>query len=157
MDIMKRNILIAGFFALAFAVSQDAHAQNQVGVNLGYNLEAERVFAGAQFRAQPASLPVIINPSIETYFIENLTWLQIDLNALYPFGIDNQSFTPYAGGGLGINYFKPENGDSNTEAGLNLIAGATFGFSRIQPFAEARINIDNGTNVGIRGGVLFTL
>lgn len=154
---MKRTILFAAFFALALLVGRDAHAQNQIGINVGYNLDAEEFFAGAQFRAQPASLPVIINPSIETYFIENFTWLQIDINALYPFGIDNQAFTPYAGAGLGINFLKPENGDSRTDAGLNLIAGATFGFNRIQPFAEARINIDDGTNVGLRGGVLFTL
>lgn len=145
------------FLAMISLAARDASAQTSIGANVGYNLDAEEFFAGGQARLGLGGLPVIINPSIETYFVENLTWLQIDLNALYPFGVNNTTFTPYAGAGIGINYFKPENLDGSTDAGLNLIAGATFGFSRLRPFAEARINFDDGTNVGIRGGVLFGL
>lgn len=154
---MKRLLLISMFLAVMSFTIRDAAAQTNLGVNVGYNLEAEEFFAGGQARLGLGGLPVIINPSNETYFIDNVTWLQIDLNALYPFGVDNTTFTPYAGAGIGINYIKPENLDSRTDAGLNLIAGATFGFSRLRPFAEARINFDDGTNVGIRGGVLFGL
>lgn len=154
---MKRIALISLFLAVITFTATDATAQTRIGANVGYNLDAEEFFAGAQARFGAGGLPVIINPSIETYFIDNFTWLQIDVNALYPFGVDNSTFTPYAGGGLGVNYIKPENLDSRTDAGLNLIAGATFGFGRLTPFAEARINFDDGTNVGIRGGVLFAL
>lgn len=152
---MKRIVLISLFLAAISIGVENAAAQNSVGVNVGYNLDAEEFFAGGQARVVFGGLPVIINPSIETYFIENLTWLQIDINALYPFGGSNTTFTPYAGAGLGINFLKPENFDSQTDAGLNLIAGAAFGFSRLRPFAEARINIDDGTNVSLRGGLLI--
>ena len=154
---MKQLILVFMFLAVISLTARDAAAQASIGANVGYNLDAEEFFAGGQARFGLGAFPVIINPSIETYFIDNLTWLQIDLNALYPFGVNNTAFTPYAGAGIGINYFKPENLDSSTDAGLNLIAGAVFGFNRLRPFAEARINFDGDTNVGIRGGVLFGL
>lgn len=154
---MKRLLLVFMFLGVISLTVRDASAQTSIGANVGYNLDAEEFFAGGQARLGLGGFPVIINPSIETYFVENLTWLQIDLNALYPFGVNNTTFTPYAGAGIGVNYSKAENIDSDTSAGLNLIAGATFGFGRLRPFAEARINIDDGTNVGVRGGVLFGL
>jgi opacity protein-like surface antigen len=147
-------MLIAAALMVASLGTNEASAQNQLGVNVGYNIDAERFFAGGQFRFAPPALPVVINPSLETYFIEDLTLLQIDVNALYPFGTNNTTFTPYAGAGIGIGYANNED-DSSTSAGLNLIAGASFGFGRLQPFAEARINFDDGTNVGLRGGLLF--
>ncbi len=152
---MKRIVLISLFLAVISFAAHDASAQNSVGVNVGYNLDVEEFFAGGQLRFGLGGLPVIINPSLETYFIDNFTWLQIDVNALYPFGVDNTTFTPYAGAGIGIDFLKPENGDSNTEVGPNLLAGATFGFGRLRPFVEARININDGANVGVRGGLLI--
>ena len=154
---MKRLLLFSMFLAVISLTARDASAQTSVGVNVGYNLDVEEFFAGGQARFGLGGFPVIINPSLETYFVENLTWLQIDVNALYPFGVNNTTFTPYAGAGIGINYAKAENVDGNTSAGLNLIAGAVFGFSRLRPFAEARINLDDGTNVGLRGGLLIGL
>jgi opacity protein-like surface antigen len=150
-------MLIAAILATIAIGGREASAQNanSIGVNVGYNLEAEELFAGGQARFALPAFPVMINPSLETYFIEDVTWLQIDLNVLYPFGTNNTTFTPYAGAGLGVNYVKPENLDSRTDAGLNFIAGANFGFGRLQPFAEARINLDDGTNVGLRGGLLI--
>ncbi len=154
---MKKIIFITAILALTAFGTREASAQNSVGINVGYNLDAEEIFAGGQGRIGLPGFPVILNPSLETYFIDDFTWLQIDVNALYPFGVSNVAFTPYAGAGLGVNYIKPENRDSRTDAGLNLIAGANFGFGRLRPFAEARINIDDGTNVGLRGGLLIGL
>ena len=152
---MKRTTILS-IFALSLIFStRDAAAQNAIGANVGYDIDAEEWFAGAQFRLAPASLPVIINPSVETFFVDGFTWLHFDLNALYPFGVDNTTFTPYAGAGLGIDYIKSENGDGNTDAGLNLLFGANFGMGRIQPFAEARIRVDSEVGVAVRGGILL--
>lgn len=137
--------------------TNEALAQNRLGINVGYNVDAEEIFAGGQFRVGLPGFPITVNPSLETYFIEDVTRLQIDVNALYLFGVNNVAFTPYAGAGLGVNYIKPENLDSETDAGLNLIAGANFGFGRLSPFAEARINVAGSTNVGLRGGLLIGL
>jgi hypothetical protein len=154
---MKRFTLIALLSAVCLWTGiRDASAQHSVGINAGYNLDAKEFFLGGQARFAPASLPVILNPSIETYFVD-FTWLQIDINALYPFGSRNTTFTPYAGAGLGINYVKPEGGDGDTDAGLNLLFGAEWGMSRLRPFTEARIVVDGEVGVGLRGGLLIGL
>lgn len=155
---MKRIGLIAlltGAFLIGNA--REASAQHSLGINAGYNLDAEEFFMGGQFRYDASGLPVILNPSLETYFIDDFSWLQIDLNALYPFGVRNTTFTPYAGAGLGIDYVKPDGGDSNTDAGLNLLFGAEWGMSRMRPFTEARIDVDGEVGVSLRGGLLIGL
>lgn len=152
---MKR-LLLTGLFSTALLLSaQTASAQNSIGANVGYNFDAEEVFIGGQLRFAPATLPVVINPSLETYFVEDATWLRFDLNALYMFGVDNTTFTPYAGGGLGVDYVNPENFDSETDAKLNLVFGANFGMGQIRPFAEARVDIGDGTGAALRGGILI--
>lgn len=154
--IMKRFALITLIFAVVIAEDvTDASAQHSVGINAGYNLDAEEFFAGGQVRLAPPVLPIILNPSVETYFIDNFTRLQIDLNALYPFGVRNTMFTPYSGAGLGIDYTKPEGGDGNTNAGLNLLFGAEWGMGRLQPFTEARLHVDREVEVALRGGLLI--
>lgn len=154
---MKRFALIALISAVALALEvPEASAQHSVGINAGYNLDAEEFFLGGQARFAPTALPVIINPSVETYFVD-FTWLQIDVNALYPFGSRNTTFTPYAGAGLGINYQNAEGAESNTDAGLNLLFGAEWGMGRLRPFTEARIGVDSDVGVAVRGGLLIGL
>lgn len=137
--------------------ADEISAQNSIGANVGYNFDAEELFLGGQFRFAPAALPVMINPSLETYFIDGATWLRFDINALYPFGVRNTTFTPYAGAGLGLNFINPDIGDSETDAMLNLVFGAEFGMARIRPFGEARIDVGDGTGASLRGGVLVGL
>lgn len=154
---MKRLALLTLLFALVGTPGiRDASAQHSVGVNAGYNLDAEEFFLGGQLRFAPAALPVIVNPSVETYFVDD-TWLQIDVNVLYPFGVQNTTFTPYAGAGLGIDYVNADARGSDTDAGLNLLFGAEWGMSRLRPFTEARIHVDNEVQVGLRGGLLIGL
>lgn len=158
---MKKIVILSFILAAFLAVDmRDAAAQNRIGVNAGYHLDAERWFVGGQFRFTPATLPVTINPSVE-YFLDvpgGSMW-ELDVNALYHIGrAYTTTFTPYFGGGLGVLFASPERGDSETDFGLNLVAGADFGSSRIQPFVEARIQVMNGeVPVSVRGGVLFGL
>lgn len=152
---MKRLTRITFILVMLGGLSaRDASAQHSVGINVGYNLDAEEFFLGGQLRFAPAGLPVILNPSVETYFVDN-TWLQIDVNALYPFGVRNTTFTPYAGAGLGLDYVNFDAGGSNTDAGLNLLFGAEWGMGRMRPFTEARIHVDGEVGVGLRGGLLI--
>lgn len=153
---MKRLAPAALLSAFLLWSASDASAQHSLGINAGYNIDAEEFFMGGQARFAPAALPVLLNPSIETYFLD-FTWLQIDLNALYPFDTRNTTFTPYAGAGLGITYVKPDGGDGDTDAGLNFIFGAEWGMNRLRPFTEARIVVDREVGVGLRGGLLIGL
>jgi hypothetical protein len=179
MHLLTRFTLVAFIFSLLLlAVPQEADAQAdislgpRVGIDVG---DIEEAFIGADVRIESPALPVIINPTFDFYFTDDpLTFWGLSVNALYPFGVDNEVFTPYAGGGLGIFQFSLDDqevetpfgsatieGDSSTEIGLNLIFGAEFiTGGPVTPFAEAHFSPvftegETTTLFGIRGGILF--
>lgn len=180
----KLRSLFALLFVLTLGV-QEASAQFSLGVRGGYNLDAftedgleEGAFAlGGEARFGLGTLPVILNPGAEYTFtgVDDMTVLQFDANVLYPFGFDNSTFTPYVGAGLGVTRVSSnadlgliEIEDSETDYGLNIIGGASFGFGSIQPFAQARITLgehlaylnedgEGGTGYAVQAGLLFNL
>ena len=83
---------------------------------------------------------------------ENRDFSQLSFNALYEFGMANVAFSPYVGGGIGIS-----NTSNNTDVGLNLIGGATFGFGNLKPFAQAQITFGDIDLFTIGGGLLFSI
>jgi opacity protein-like surface antigen len=162
---MKRFISIVLLTAAFLATEHEACAQFQLGVRGGYDLETEDPVLGveARFGLNNPSLPLIIAPAFDYYFIDadNVNFYELDVNVLYPFGINNQAFTPYAGAGLGVGFSTVEIGDeteSETDLGVNLVGGAVFGFGGIRPFVQARLKLGGDADLAtLHGGVLFTL
>lgn len=177
-------ILIIGLLPAALA-----KGQIQLGVRGGYNLDAfsdsgaeDGAFTlGGEARLGLNGLPIVLNPGADYYFngIDNTTVWQFDANVLYPISHNNMTFTPYVGAGLGVTRvsFDPDTGlfgrlindkSSESDIGLNVLGGATFGFGAIRPFAEAQItmgdhlafmnrNGDGGPGYALIGGILFKI
>lgn len=180
---------LATLFALLFLIGagvQDAQAQLRLGAHTGYNLDApsddgveEGAFlVGGEARFQVANLPVVLNPSATYHLtgLDNTTLWQFDANVLYPFGTQNAVFTPYAGLGLGVSRISSEAdvplvgeiSEDETNYGLNILGGVTFGNGPVQPFAQAKITLGEhaaypneddaqGSAYALTGGVLFRL
>ncbi|HEX7071421.1 MAG TPA: outer membrane beta-barrel protein, partial [Rhodothermales bacterium] len=145
---MKRIFSILLLTTAFLCIQQEARAQFQLGVRGGYDLETEDPVLGveARFGLGSPSLPLIIAPAFDYYFVDNdnFNFYELDVNVLYPFGINNQTFTPYAGAGLGVGFSSVEIGDrteSDTDLGVNLVGGAVFGFGGIRPFVQARLKL----------------
>ncbi|MFB6230376.1 MAG: outer membrane beta-barrel protein [Salinibacter sp.] len=186
MTLAKRlTVAVAGLLlTFGLVLPPGAHAQMEdegseatikigprIGLPVGDLSDAGTLFFGAEGRADLGDLPVVANASFDYYLtdIENTTYFAVDLNALYEFGIENQSFVPYAGGGLGITRvsFETQGVDipgggtvggtssSETEIGLNLVGGARFPVGSIEPFAQLNITLGDTQRVGITGGLLF--
>lgn len=121
------------------------------------------VFLGGEARITAPALPVTVKPSLDIYFgDDDVSIFTIDLNAVYTIGIDNQVFTPYAGGGIGITSVDIDRGPGGrgdeTELGLNLTGGARFLIEPVQPFVELNATIGGDFDrLGITGGVLYNL
>jgi hypothetical protein len=176
-------LLIAVVFLLAPGLG-DAHAQVALGLHGSYNLDApskdgleKGAFgAGGQARFKVSTLPILINPGVETLFtgIDGARIFQFDANVLYPFEVDNSFFTPYSGLGLAVTRASydlatvpgPVPAEKGTDVGLNLLGGATFGFGTIRPFVQARITLGKhlaypnegekkGAGYAVLGGLLF--
>jgi len=105
----------------------------------------------------PGSTP----PTFDVYFVDPGSLVSISGNALYSFGVANQVFDPYAGGGIGIYRFGVENAGSSTDLGLNFIFGSEFEFRGVNPFAEAQVSPvfteNTATLFSLKAGVLFEL
>ena len=158
-------------FVLLFGVlmgfaMQQAQAQTQIdiGPRLGFDIagDVEEFFIGFDSRFAFPSLPVSLNGSFDYYFDDVFDFWQLSANALYEFGVDNQTFTPYAGAGLGISRVSAGDGlfdaeASETDLGLNVVGGAIFGVGSLKPFAQAQITFGDFDLFTIAGGILFTV
>ena len=153
----RTSSILLPLVLLLLPVLGEARAQVAVGPHVGFNVDAEDAFVGATAHVSVPALPVIINPAFDFYLGDG-TFVQLDANALLPFGVANVLFSPYAGGGLALGYSSVEVAGediSDTDLGLNLLAGVFFNLPALRPFAEARATVGDGTVVSVKGGVLF--
>ncbi len=159
-------------FVLVFGVCvfgglHEAQAQVKIGPRLGFDLtgDIEEFFVGVDTRLDLLALPVVLNGAFDIYLVdENFDFWQLSFNALYEFGLANVAFSPYVGGGIGISRTSLDldlgefgNDASDTDVGLNLIGGATFGFGSLKPFAQAQITVGDVDLLTIGGGLHFCI
>lgn len=182
---MKKFALVLAFGFLLLSGLKQAHAQAQIelGPRAGLDVgDVEDFFIGADVRIGLGELPVLINPGFNYYFreddefVEELTddeigvdrgLFTVDVNLLYEFGVDNQVFTPYAGGGLMIARFSadpeselPADADlfDETEVGFNVVGGAAFESGNLKPFVQAKFTLGMDVDLfSVGGGLLFSL
>ena len=163
--ISRLTVVLALAFAFALPLESEAQTQFAVGPRIGIDAgDIEEVFIGADARISSPSLPVVVNPTFDYYFTpDNLTFWGLSGNALYPFGVNNESFTPYAGAGLGVYRQSVDTqlgSASTTDLGLNLLFGLEFPLESVRPFAEAQFTPvfgDSSYNLfTVKGGLLFS-
>jgi len=165
---MKKIILLV---TVAVTLSLNSFAQISAGGGLAFGTEAETV--GINLRGQYGITESIDGVVGFTFFfpktdkqrlftstIETKTSMwSIDFDGHYNFAINDQ-FKVYPLAGLNITGASVEiNGSksSDTEAGLNIGAGATYGFSdQLKAFAETKYTIGNYDQAVITLGVLYS-
>ena len=102
--------------------------------------------AGARFAAGP----VTVIPNAEYVFVSGgkLFTLNIDgtLNVL-PLAIA----TGYVGGGMAFVTSDPDGGSSNTDTGVNLIAGMAFNGVKLHPFVQLKYIVKDGNDPFVFG------
>lgn len=176
---MRRFAVLAVglLFVVGLTLPTDAQAQMdgettvrigpRLGIPIGDLADGSSIFFGAEARVDAASLPVVPNASFDYYLTDadNVTVIAVDLNALYEFEVDEQTFVPYAGGGIAITRSSFDAGDSqfassssDTEVGLNLVGGARFPLGSVEPFAQLNATLGgDAQRLGLTGGLLFSL
>ena len=163
---MKTCTTLAVLFVVIGISTARAQTSFEIGPRVGFDLagDVEELFLGADARIGVASLPVLLNGTFDYYLVDNYDLWQLSLNALYEFGVDNQAFTPYAGGGLGITRYSfdidsefVDLDTSSTDVGLNIIGGAIFELGNLKPFAQAQITFGDFDLFSIAGGLLFSI
>lgn len=155
-------LLVAACIAFSphAAAQQDATAppegqtQVYVGPRLGFDLgDVEELFVGVDARIHNTAFPIVVQPALDVYLQEGSSLIQLNVNALYPFAIEDVGFQPYAGGGLGFSFV-----NDRSDVGLNVVGGALFeSDSPITPFAQAQITVGDIDFFALSGGILLRL
>lgn len=163
---MKRSaLLFAVLLLLGGTVPLNSHAQSvklgpRATISLGdiSDLGGD-IGIGANGRVDIPDIPVNGDAAFTYFFADDpFTVWTFDLNALYPFPVENPAFTPYAGGGVAITNTSVDGGGSNTDAALNLVGGIEFSAGAVSPFVEVNVGVGGDIDrFGLSGGLLFSL
>jgi opacity protein-like surface antigen len=134
--------------------------QADFGTETDFGIGARAVFG---LRSLFPTTPLDAHVSFDYFFPDapagvDVTYWEINGNVAYRIPTKNAGLAPYAGGGLSIAHASASASGvsaSDTDIGLNLLGGATFGRSKTKPFAEARLTLGGGDQFVITGGVRF--
>jgi hypothetical protein len=145
--------LIAGVLFLGMAAVNNVEAQStRFGIRGGANLDRDDLFLGAH-AVQGIHGRWIFNPNFEYTFVDDGSHFTINADFHYDFPSDG---TPifWLGAGAGIGHTSLDDNDE-TELGLNLLSGVSFGRGRGTPFIQAKVQIYDDTALLIGGGITF--
>jgi len=130
------------------------------GGRAGATLSPDQVHVGIHLDMGEIHERLRFQPNVEIGFGSDLTLVAINPEVLYLFNPRGR-WTPYAGGGLGLNVFKYDKGkllvnETEFEVGLNLLAGfetKVTEMSRI--FVEGKFGVGDSPDVKISCGFTF--
>lgn len=95
------------------------------------------------------------NPNVEAAFGDDANIMSLNGDVHYDFA-DTEDVTFWLGGGPAVIMTDPEgDGDSDTDAGLNLLTGLGDKDGSIRPYAQLRGLISDENEVVLAGGIRF--
>jgi len=170
---MRRIMLALATVTVLAALPSQAWGQYQVGPYLAFHDNADLgigAFMGIPLPAIHEDLSFVGNfgfffPGDGNHDDVDHDYWEANADALFRFPLPDLSFTPWVIAGLNIAHFsddhrRGESGNdsySDTEIGLNLGGGITFGDGPMSPFVGAKFELDGGDGAVIFGGLSFTV
>lgn len=151
---IKLALALAGVLTAGLTGAVQAQGRSHFGPQIGYNFDYEALVIGAQFSA-PIGTHLEFYPSFNYFAVDVGTAWALNGDVKYRVSIEGADWL-YIGGGLNISMFT-FGGSSNTDAGLNLIAGIESRSGNIHPFGEFRFTVGDGSTAQVVGGLNFTL
>jgi hypothetical protein len=158
---MKIRVIAAAALALAITLPVQANAQLALTTHGGYDIDVKELIIGAGVEFSIAGLPLTFAPGFDYYpGLAGASFFIMDFDAHYPFAA--KGLTPYIGGGMYVSRVSvdiPAFGSiSDTNVGLNLKGGASFGTSsKVRPFTEARLRMGNSSTLILKAGLSIKL
>jgi len=143
--------LVLGFIGLPSTSSADVDADLRAAIYTDEN--AVGIGAGL-LTGVGHSREWFFNPNVEAAFDdeENLVTLNGDVH--YDFA-HTHDVTFWLGGGPALVMTDPERGDSDTDAGLNLLTGLGDMDGSVRPYAQLRGLISDENQLVLAGGIRF--
>lgn len=136
---MRSSIGLALAVILVACVVAVPMASANVGFRAGLSLDPDDFVAGIHFRTDPLAEQLHFVPSVELG-VGDVTMLAFNADLHYVFETDSK-LSPYAGGGMTVNWFDTE-GDSDTEVGGSVLGGLLIGQTSMgRMFLEMKLGL----------------
>jgi hypothetical protein len=94
------------------------------------------------------------NPNLEYVLVDNGDYFTINGDVHYDLDVDTPFFV-WAGGGPALLFADSDRGDSETDIGLNLIAGIGARQGNIRPFAQLKLIVSDDSQLVFAVGLRF--
>ncbi len=159
---LKRLLLIAVVVGM-WGPAADLQAQVSFGGQVGYANDADLGIGGRVQVGLPMKQLAFIG-SFDWYFPSDaagvsINYWEFNANVKYGIPVNNALFGPYVGSGLNFAHASISaqgvSLGSDSDLGLNLMAGSSFNTGRYHPFAELRLEIGGGEQLILAGGLMF--
>jgi hypothetical protein len=145
---------LAAALALAILPGPASAADTKFGVRGGYYTDIGEPFLGAEVLV-PVARRIYFNPNFEYVFVENLNYWTLNGDFHYDFPT-HRPYYVWAGAGAGLLRVDPPGADnSDTDVGLNLLAGVGFKTGSVVPYFQAKVILKNGSEFALGFGVRF--
>ena len=99
------------------ALAQDA------GIRGGISVDPDQFYFGGHLETAPLVDRLHFRPNLEVGFGDDLVLIAANMEFVYKF-TRSRPLNLYAGAGPALNIFMVDEGDSDTEAGFNILVGA---------------------------------
>lgn len=117
------------------------------GPRVGPSLNPDQIHFGAHLDFGNFASHVRFQPNVELGFGDDVRLFTANAEAAYRFSPQWDVWTPYFGGGLGANFKSvdtPGHGDSQTDLGVNLLAGLEKGLlNGDRFFIEGKVSLND--------------
>lgn len=94
------------------------------------------------------------NPNLEYVLVDNGDFFTINGDVHYDLDVETP-FYVWAGGGPAILVADPDRGDSETDFGLNLLAGIGARSGSVRPFAQIKLIVSDDSQLVFAAGLRF--
>jgi len=148
-------VRLAVAVAILSALPAAAHADPRFGVRFGYYTEADAPFLGAEMLFRIIPPEIYFNPNVEAVLVDDGHYVTINADFHYDFLSGRRTFA-WLGTGLAVLNTNPGgSADSDTDFGLNLLAGIGTRRGRVIPYAQAKLILKSDTEFVIGVGLRF--
>ena len=135
----------------AATVAESQAGQRYLGPRVSYNFDAEEAGLGLQL-GLPLTTSLSFYPSFDVFFVDPGSFFSV--NADFKLRPDIRAPLYF---GAGLNVARASGGgQSDTNAGLNLLAGLETTFGAIHPFGELRVILGDGSALQLGAGLNFS-
>ena len=128
------------------------------GPRIGLSLSPDQVHFGAHLDFGQFANHIRFQPNLELGFGDHVKLFTVNAEAAYRFSAQWNVWSPYLGGGVGLNIMSVDNGNnkSQTDLGVNLLGGIEKGLANGDRFfVEGKISLNEVPDAKVTVGWTF--